>query len=958
MMKTKRWLTGLLILLVTVVSIPLYGIKTQAAENLLEGDWQYSVNNDDETVTVTKYFGEGGSVAVPAIIAGKKVTGIGGQAFSGCTGLTDIVLPDGIRSIYSEAFLDCRSLTNITIPDSVSVIGDGAFENCSSLTDITIPNHVNGINVGTFTGCVSLTDITIPNNVTRIMHFAFENCNKLAHITIPDSITFIGSYAFKGCKRLAEITIPDSITAISQGAFEGCSNLVSIAIPANITKIYQYAFSGCCSLTDVYYASDKTNWQDIIVEIPNDYLAAANIHFDCTASGYDPLKYKVYTSKDTFSPFVYEGFDRPLEVCIKKTDYKPGIIYIGDNPNYNPQLAHMLIAMCNSVYNETSMKATFSSFGFKDSDSVTDHNMWDGIFIGYGMAKKELKNGKKLVLIVGRGTEENVEWISNLNAKVDIATGQHRGFSKAANGLYSKMINFLGTRDFSNTQFIITGFSRGAAVANILAGRLADNGVPQRDIYAYTFACPDVGLFSNEKVNSYECIFNIADAEDIVSWVPRTIIGNIWNKFGKSYWYSNIWNDYEGLEMCTDAHNQVAYLEYLRHEKDISTYKSRDGAKAALDDAANWRRTKFFSDVKKTILGFAGIHCPVNVEIYDSRGQLAGKITNNVIDYINDDKIHISIIDDQKDIYLLDNDAYTFNMTAIGDGTMEYVAQNIRVSDLSVVDSKTFLNVNLTEGKKMTSSIQSQNNLSEDTGIQTSKVRLLVLDDNGDAKTEVIADGNGTEIPVEDKIENPDNSGGATGDPEKNKPNLGNSGNQTKPTVKVEKITLTGISHKIAVGKKVTLQATVIPSNAADKSIVWKSSNTKYATVNSRGVVSIKKAGAGKTVTITATAGDGSRKAASYKIKCMKGIVKKVAISGQKNLSLKPGKSIKLKAKITASKGANKTLQWTSSNPKYATVTSKGKVTAKKSGKGKTVKITAMAMDGSGKKASVKIRIK
>ena len=149
MMKTKRWLTGLLILLVTVVSIPLYGIKTQAAENLLEGDWQYSVNNDDETVTVTKYFGEGGSVAVPAIIAGKKVTGIGGQAFSGCTGLTDIVLPDGIKSIYSEAFLDCRSLTNITIPDSVSVIGDGAFENCSSLTDITIPNHVNGINVGT-----------------------------------------------------------------------------------------------------------------------------------------------------------------------------------------------------------------------------------------------------------------------------------------------------------------------------------------------------------------------------------------------------------------------------------------------------------------------------------------------------------------------------------------------------------------------------------------------------------------------------------------------------------------------------------------------------------------------------------------------------------------------------------------------------------------------------------------
>ena len=431
------------------------------------------------------------------------------------------------------------------------------------------------------------------------------------------------------------------------------------------------------------------------------------------------------------------------------------------------------------------------------------------------------------------------------------------------------------------------------------------------------------------------------------------------------------YNDEDGVELIDIENNKSIANEKLV-EMGIVT-KTIDDYSLLWTNLQEVNQTGYDGDIYELIIpNFEyipfGTILPGDVVILNVSGKAAKILSisdKNVIiklkseeDYINDDKIHISIIDDQKDIYLLDNDAYTFNMTAIGDGTMEYVAQNIRVSDLSVVDSKTFLNVNLTEGKKMTSSIQSQNNLSEDTGIQTSKVRLLVLDDNGDAKTEVIADGNGTEIPVEDKIENPDNSGGATGDPEKNKPNLGNSGNQTKPTVKVEKITLTGISHKIAVGKKVTLQATVIPSNAADKSIVWKSSNTKYATVNSRGVVSIKKAGAGKTVTITATAGDGSRKAASYKIKCMKGIVKKVAISGQKNLSLKPGKSIKLKAKITASKGANKTLQWTSSNPKYATVTSKGKVTAKKSGKGKTVKITAMAMDGSGKKASVKIRIK
>ena len=65
----------------------------------------------------------------------------------------------------------------------------------------------------------------------------------------------------------------------------------------------------------------------------------------------------------------------------------------------------------------------------------------------------------------------------------------------------------------------------------------------------------------------------------------------------------------------------------------------------------------------------------------------------------------------------------------------------------------------------------------------------------------------------------------------------------------------------------------------------------------------------------------------------MKGIVKKIAISGKK--SVKAGKSLKLKAKVSSTKKANKKLKWTSSNTKYATVSSSGKVKALKAGKGK-----------------------
>ena len=203
-----------------------------------------------------------------------------------------------------------------------------------------------------------------------------------------------------------------------------------------------------------------------------------------------------------------------------------------------------------------------------------------------------------------------------------------------------------------------------------------------------------------------------------------------------------------------------------------------------------------------------------------------------------------------------------------------------------------------------------------------------------------------------------------SGSSQNTKPNIDTNDN-TKPDASknstgniksVSSIRLSAISKKIAAGKKLTLKATVLPNNASNKKIIWKSSNPKVATVTQSGIVTLKKKTGGKKVTITATATDGISKYASWKITSMKGIVKKVKITGSK--PVKAGKKLKLKAKVTATKKANTKLLWTSSNTKYATVNAKGIVTTKKSAKGKTVKITAMATDGSGKKHTVKIKIK
>ena len=180
----------------------------------------------------------------------------------------------------------------------------------------------------------------------------------------------------------------------------------------------------------------------------------------------------------------------------------------------------------------------------------------------------------------------------------------------------------------------------------------------------------------------------------------------------------------------------------------------------------------------------------------------------------------------------------------------------------------------------------------------------------------------------------------------------------TDPIYKVKSITITGMPKTtIRPNSNFTLTAIVLPSSATNNKVTWQSSNTKYATVNSRGSVSIKSAGAGKTVKITATAKDGSNVKKTVTLKISKIPVKKITlkVSSTKVIA---GKSIKIKATVSPSNATTKKLKWSSSNTKYATVTSSGVVKTKKSGKGKTVKITAKTTDGSNVKKTVTLKIK
>ncbi len=170
------------------------------------------------------------------------------DTFINCSGLTDVIIKEGIKEIEERTFSGCSSLTSINIPESVTSIGESAFSGCVTLKTVDIPDGVTSIQFSTFSGCKSLTSVTIPDSIIRIGNSAFYGCSSLASVTIPEGVISIGQSAFSGCSSLTSIIIPDSVAKLESGTFRDCSSLMGVSIPENVTSIGESAFYGCSSL--------------------------------------------------------------------------------------------------------------------------------------------------------------------------------------------------------------------------------------------------------------------------------------------------------------------------------------------------------------------------------------------------------------------------------------------------------------------------------------------------------------------------------------------------------------------------------------------------------------------------------------------------------------------------------------------------------------------------------------
>ncbi|MEE0947855.1 MAG: leucine-rich repeat protein, partial [Bacteroidales bacterium] len=242
------------------------------------------------------------------------ITYIGHSAFSGCSGLTSITIPNSVTSIEGSAFYEAGISATIIIDNVTYKVSPVSIPESYYATLTDNSSRISGHGLITF----HIGDSTYAP--TEAFVYDCEQ-SRSGHLNIPSSIEFagntypvtsIGGYnyanyfyyeAFKNCSSLTSITIPNSVTYIGSEAFKNCSGLTSVTLPENITYIGYDAFSN--TGVSPNFVIDSVTYSVAPAKIPESYYSTLTDN-SSRISGYGLITF--YIGDSTYAPteaFVY-----------------------------------------------------------------------------------------------------------------------------------------------------------------------------------------------------------------------------------------------------------------------------------------------------------------------------------------------------------------------------------------------------------------------------------------------------------------------------------------------------------------------------------------------------------------------------------------------------------------------------------------------------------------------------
>ena len=227
-------------------------------------------------------FGEDETPCLRSIDLPETLKEIEYNSFSGCTGLTELILPDACVSLGSGALLGCTSLERIHFGSGfTSLSASGVFGGCDALQTITSDSPVHFVQDGALYCVLSSNDaqdarrilelypagrqdtsFTVADGTVTINESAIRNCKALEEIILPSSLRRIGDDNFEGCTSLRTLTIPEGTDTIWD-LCKGCTALESVSLPSTLTYMGYQMFQGCTALKDIYYNGKKEDFFEI-----------------------------------------------------------------------------------------------------------------------------------------------------------------------------------------------------------------------------------------------------------------------------------------------------------------------------------------------------------------------------------------------------------------------------------------------------------------------------------------------------------------------------------------------------------------------------------------------------------------------------------------------------------------------------------------------------------------------